>query len=631
MSEQELSRRGVLGFSTAAALTPSLVEAALKAPARADLQSYETLLKAWCDGLVSRQVADLAGEGANGGFLCSSCGMIHGRVADAVYPLLRMARTSGDARYLRAAKAAQVWSEHNVSRPDGSWVNDVFLNDWKGITVFRAIALSETLLHHGDLLAVATRETWRARLAKAFDFLDGFMKIDTGNINYPISTAYAFSLGAEVLARDSYVAKARGFAQASLDFFTPNGLLFGEGHPQRGRTAKGRPPVDLGYNVEESLPALAMYGLRVKDQALLDQVVASLRAHMEFMLPDGGWDNSWGTRNFKWTWWGSRTSDGCHPAYRLLADRDPRFAEVSARNLALMGACTHDGLLYGGPHYRAAGYRPCIHHTFSHAKALAAVLDLAEPLTPGAAAVLPRDKPYGLKRFPEIGTHLVSVGPWRATFTDYDFDYLAPSGGGHASGGAISLLHHQAMGPVLVASMTRYKAVEISNQQAPIDASHQPLTPRIEVVQGRDTFTNVADLGARSDLVERDGVVSVNASGRLKTPEGRELEPPVEFAVAYKVTPKGLELSAIVSGLGDRAARLVAPVVARKDEPAVRRDARSVVVTKTGGVILVFSPDADLVGDVDTRIFNLVPGLQAAPLSINLRDGKAASLEITAA
>lgn len=625
----ELSRRGVLGISTAAMLAPSVAGAGPKA-VRADLQPYGTLLKTWCDGLVSRQVRGLAGEGANGGFLCPGCGMIHGRVADTVYPLLRMARTSGDARYVRAAKAAQDWSEHNVSRPDGSWVNDVFLNDWKGITVFRAIALSETLLHHGDLLDAATREAWRARLGKAFDFLDGFMKIDTGNINYPISTAYAFSLGAEALGRDAYVAKARDFARASLDFFTPNGLLFGEGHPQRGRTAKGRPPVDLGYNVEESLPALAMYGLRTGDQAVLDQVVTSLRAHMEFMLPDGGWDNSWGTRNFKWTWWGSRTSDGCHPAYRLLADRDPRFAEVSARNLALMSACTHDGLLYGGPHYRAAGYKPCIHHTFSHAKALAAVLDLAEPIA-APRAELPRDKPYGLKRFPEIGTHLVSVGPWRATFTDYDFDYLAPAGGGHASGGAISLLHHQMLGPVLAASMTRYKAVEISNQQAPIDAAHQPLTLRIEVAQGRDVFTSVADLSARLESVGQDGAVSVTASGRLKTPEGRELDPPVDFALTYSVTSKGLELSAKVAGLGDRAARLVAPLVAHKDEPAVRRDARSVAITKAGGVILVSCPDADLVGDVGARIFNLVPGLQAAPLLINLRDGQAASLVISTA
>jgi hypothetical protein len=90
-------------------------------------------------------------------------------------------------------------------------------------------------------------------------------------------------------------------------------------------------------------------------------------------------------------------------------------------------------------------------------------------------------------------------------------------------------------------------------------------------------------------------------------------------------------VSAKVSGLGDRTARLVAPVVARKDEPAIRRDGRSVVITKAGGVILVSSPDVDLAGDVGTRIFNLVPGLQAAPLSINLRDGQAASLVISTA
>lgn len=625
--DEGLSRRGMLGVSTAAVLAPAVARAAV----RADLQPYERLLKTWCDGLLARQVTGLAGEGANGGFLCPGCGMVHGRVADTVYPLLRMARTSGDARYVRAAKAAQAWSEHNVSRPDGSWVNDVLLNDWKGITVFRAIALSETLLHHGELLDAATREAWRGRLAKAFDFLDGFMKIDTGNINYPISSAYAFSLGAEALGRDAYVAKARDFAQASLGFFTPNGLLFGEGHPLTGRTPKGRPPVDLGYNVEESLPALAVYGLRTGDQALLDQVVTSLRAHMEFMLPDGSWDNSWGTRNFKWTWWGSRTSDGCHPAYRLLADRDPRFAEVSARNLALMAACTHDGLLYGGPHYRAAGYKPCIHHTFSHAKALAAVLDLAEPLAPAPRAELPRDRPYGLKLFPEIGTHLASLGPWRASFTDYDFDYLAPAGGGHASGGAISLLHHQALGPVLAASMTRYKAVEISNQQAPIDAAHQPLTLRIEVVQGKDAFTSIADLSAQLEVVERGDGVEATASGRLKTPEGRELEPPVDFSVAYRLTSKGLELSAKVTGLGGRTARLVAPVVASKDEPAVRRDASAIAIAKPGGAILVTSPGSGLDGDVGTRIFNLAPGLQAVALSIKLRDGQAANLAISAA
>ena len=32
---------------------------------------------------------------------------------------------------------------------------------------------------------------------------------------------------------------------------------------------------------------------------------------MDDLKLDGGWDNSFGTRNNKWTYWGNRTSDGC--------------------------------------------------------------------------------------------------------------------------------------------------------------------------------------------------------------------------------------------------------------------------------------------------------------------------------
>ena len=625
-----LSRRGVLGLSAAAALGSPSAHAASLGSVQGDLQDYENLLRTWCDALVSRQLTGAAGAEANGGFLCPSCAMIHGRNADAVYPLLRMARTTGDPRYIRAAKAAQDWCERNVSRPDGSWVNDVFLNDWKGTTVFRAIALSEALIHHGDLLDAATRSAWRARLARASEFLRGFITMEVGNINYPVSAAYAFSLGSEVFGRADYEAHARTLAHDSLDYFTPNGLLFGEGHPQRSLTAKGRPPVDLGYNVEESLPALAMYALRTKDQAVLHQVLASMTAHMEFMLPDGGWDNSWGTRNFKWTWWGSRTSDGCHPAYRLLAEHDPRFAAVSRRNLAQMAACTHDGLLYGGPHYRSAGYRPCIHHTFAHAKALATVIDLAGPAPKGAAA-LPRDKPYGLKSFPEIGTHLVAIGPWRATFTDYDFDYLAPGGGGHASGGALSLLHHQDQGPILAASMTRYKAVEISNQQTPLDAAHQTLTPRIEIVDGKDVFTSLSDLAAEMTVDGDAARARVAARGRLLTPEGRGLVPDVFYELTYELTASGLALSAKVSGLTpDRVARLIVPIIAGGDAVVERPNAREIVVARNAGATRVRSLDVDLETPVLDRIFNLVPGLQAAPLSSVVLNDRAAVFTISA-
>ncbi len=119
------------------------------------------------------------------------------------------------------------------------------------------------------------------------------------------------------------------------------------------------------------------------------------------MLPDGAWDNSWGSRNYKWTWWGSRTSDGCHPAYILLADHEPKFLEAAHRNLELMSACTHNNLLYGGPTTSQHGDQPCIHHTFTHAKSLATVLDSNVPTsTPNPASPSPATNPTTSNPFP---------------------------------------------------------------------------------------------------------------------------------------------------------------------------------------------------------------------------------------
>ena len=95
---------------------------------------------------------------------------------------------------------------------------------------------------------------------------------------------------------------------------------------------------------------------------------------MEFMLPDGAWDNSWGTRNYKWSWWGSRTAIGCHPGFLLMAEHEPRFREVARRNAELMAECTHEGCLWRAGLFCA--WRSGMHSsTFTHAKAIATVLD----------------------------------------------------------------------------------------------------------------------------------------------------------------------------------------------------------------------------------------------------------------
>src|SRR6185312_4904033 len=142
-SNHELTRRDLLRLSTAGATVlgarlafpglASAAEPAFAAPASKSATSlYTTLLQDWCDGMIAHQVTS-ADPALRGGLLCPACALIHGRCGDAVYPLLRVAHTTGQEKYLRAAILVHDWSERQVSRADGSWINDVTLSSWQGI------------------------------------------------------------------------------------------------------------------------------------------------------------------------------------------------------------------------------------------------------------------------------------------------------------------------------------------------------------------------------------------------------------------------------------------------------------------------------------------------------------------
>ena len=53
------------------------------------------------------------------------------------------------------------------------------------------------------------------------------------------------------------------------------------------------PSVDIGYNVEETLPNVLRYAQLIDDEP--DRHDASILAHLWFFLEDGGWDNSFRT------------------------------------------------------------------------------------------------------------------------------------------------------------------------------------------------------------------------------------------------------------------------------------------------------------------------------------------------
>ncbi|MGA7521766.1 MAG: hypothetical protein WBW84_04755 [Acidobacteriaceae bacterium] len=638
----QLSRRDFLRLAavqSATALVPAAYGSTLKsmapaAPGDGHANPYADLLHAWCDGLLAHQVS-LDNPAALGGFLCPSCVLIHGRCGEAIYPLLRVAQTTGDDRYLRAALQVHDWSERQVSQADGSWINDVTLSSWKGITVFHTIALAEALHHHGSLLDAGTRSRWTDRLAAAVKFLDGYITIDTGNINYPLTSSLAFTLCAQVLGEHRYFDRGRQMAHAVLEFFTPSGILFGEGHPQRQVTPKGCRPVDLGYNVEESLPSLGMYAVLANDTLVRDQVVAAMRTALEFMLPDGSWDNSWGTRNYKWSGWGSRTTDGCHPGFILLAEQEPRFKEAALRNLELMTACTHDGLLYGGPDSFVHGDFPCIHHTFTHAKALATVLDRCPDPLPAARLTLPRDEPYGVRSFPVIDTHLAAVGDWRATVTAYDCDYeenVVPNHrGGHVSGGSLAMLFHQHLGPVLTASMTRYEMIEINNQQAYRDEPHMPLTPRIEVEQAGQSYASDTDYAAELTARQTEGQAIFEARGRLLT-ASRESLPggDVRYMLRYRLDDSSVEITASVENSAPPETRLILPVIARAADGVELAGLSSVRITRPTGRLVIRTDGPAFEAIPAVRTFNLVPGFECVPLVVPMEPGRELTVRIEA-
>jgi hypothetical protein len=637
------SRRGFLaaaGGAAAAGLTMSGCRSPDSAarPSTAGLAKagpgdlYFDLLKTWCDGLLAVQIDDPANPARHGAFRCPACPSLHGRGADATHPLLYMADATGERKYLEAALRIRRWVEANVSQDDGSWVNDI-AGTWKGITVFGAIALAESLHRYGRLLDASTRAEWTDRLGRAMEFLDGFFTMSTGNINYPANCALAFALAGDLLGSARYRSRGREFAHACLGYFSGNGLLYGEGKPADGLTARQCRPVDLGYNVEESLPALSLYAVVTGDRKVRDAMVRALRAHLEFMLPDGGWDNSWGTRQAKWTWWGSRTCDGCQPGLVLLAEHDPRFLEAARRNTELMAACTHDGLLHGGPHYRRHGDAPCVHHTFTHAKALATVLERsAGGLRPARRLILPREEAKGIRHFPEIGTYLSAAGPWRATVTEYDAEYpKAP--GGHPSGGALSLLYHLRLGPVVAASMTEYTMVEPVNMQVHLDRPTMCLTPRIEQVAAGTTFTNLSDFTATLTAAQgAEGSLTFEARGRLVSVARRD--PPagaIRYRLTHRIAPDGITILVGVEGRAAGPVTYILPVVSASDE-AVTREGNGVIrIAKPGGTLEIRTDaPGGWAAMPAPRVFNLVPGFECLPLAITLVPGGTAKIDLTA-
>ena len=481
----------------------------------------------------------------------------------------------------------------------------------------------ESLNNYGYLLDDSTKAVWEERLLSAGEFIynndfiytrrrDGMRNM---NVNYSASATYAlYSIGS-MFGNESFMEKATVIASDLKDFFTETDyFLFGEGPEIWEKTKNGCLPVDLGYNVEESLPNMIQYALMAGDEKLYSIVEKSMKTHLEFMLPDGGWDNSWGTRSFKWTYWGGRTSDGFMPGYAL-GDvyKNPEFYEAIRENITLLKKATHDGLLYGGMHYRVFEMPACIHHTFGHAKALASFLTL--PVSTPERVQLPRDKEYGVKYFKDIHTWLVSEGGWRATVTGFDAEYKVK--GTHPMGGALSLLWHKDAGPLFAATMNEYTMIESPNMQSYDMEVQMGGTPRVEFIEKGISYSNLDDLDTDIIYSSIDGKHLFKIRTHLVDTYQRHSslgEQPVEVLYTIDNNSVSIDLD-LPEKFRERGIRLVLPLVSNPKE-SIELDGKRLIVKKDD-CNLVFDANCSLTID-DTeqngRVFNPVPGFGFLPI-----------------
>lgn len=572
-------------------------------------QFCKKLLEEWCRSLLALQIQGTGDPKLDGAILCPACEKIHGRCFEAMYPFLYMAAETGEESWIKAAEQLFQWAEHTVSQPDGSFLNDI-ASDWKGTTVFNVIQLADCLLQYEEVISDNTKHIWKSRLKQAAEFLYFFEELNSNNINYPISNGLALYECGMVLGEPRFTEKAKILAALAEESLTDHQLLFGEGVPRFEISAGGCRPVDIGYNVEETLPSLALYGMLSGDKPALDTAEKGLMAHLAFMAENGAWDNSFGTRNFKWTYWGSRTSDGCGLGYLLLAHKHPVFARAAELNLKLLKECTSDGLLAGGPHYQAAGQKACVHHTFTHAKVVAGILDRGLCVEEVPDVLLPRQKGDGIHHYPEIGSWLINLSSMTATVTAYDWEYLP---GGHVSGGTLSFWHHAGAGTLLCAGMGEYTLKEPGNMQTPVGVRHECLALRIEKRIGNKLYSSIYENCAN---VFVDGT-GIRVSGALKDIYHESSEERIPYAISYEWGKQKLEVKAeFAQGV------LICPLISRQSE--------KVTVHGEEGVIWMdkesFKVHLETSGKIKLpygteRIFSLVPGLQALRVDLSGREG----------
>lgn len=567
------------------------------------------LLKEWCDYMLDHTVKGIEDPNLKGAMLCPACGFVHGRFADSILAYTLLYTETGDEKYLNAADEAVDWSENNVLTPEGTWYNDIN-SVWYGTGLFSAMAVGETLHNFKGKIPEDIYNKWyniflrMAEGCKIFVHYDWYHPV----INYYCGAAAFFALCYNMTGEEVYKNEANYLESKCFPNFDSEGLLFGESHPVDDVSEKGCHGIDLGYNLEESIQLLLQYAMYMEDEEKLKFYCDKALAHLEFIMPDGAIDNSAGSRHNKWTYWGSRTSDGIQEAFPRVAKYDKRFAKATALNFDLLKRCTVDGALYAGLMQHGANQPACIHHAFAHSKALALMyIHMDEKDFENLDEVtLPREEQYGIKNFQNGYLKLISVGDIRATISA--IDHVVSTDWRCNMGGNLNLLWHKKYGAICAATMHNFFMVEPHNFQRLRNAAHtECMTPRIICGDYESDADKTVEIGSNGDANRAEIIVTGNNE--------------LNFKMVYVF--EGDEVKIAITSEKDAIYKL--PIIA-DNKAEVKAISNNEIVFRN---MLDVSANVNIeTEDLSKRYFNQVGGFEYLPLELPLTAGKTTEIKI---
>lgn len=568
---------------------------------------YAELLRTWCDTMEAHLVRGMGDPNLDGGILCPACHRIHGRCADAMPAYLYLANETGEAHYRETAEALFDWSERNMKREDGSLYNDSN-SFWRGTTVFSLGSLELALdeCEKGSPLY----EKIKASVIEKADFVasDTFFGFHP-NVNYFACAPEALYRAFLITGNEKYSEKAEWyFDYVTREFVTEDGMLWGEGHPLRAEN--GTVPFDMGYNLEESLSGLAAYADLTGDAEKKRIAARLMRRGLDFMLPDGGIDNSWGARSNKWTYYGSRTSDGMMPGLIHLSDVDPIFPEAAERNFEAMKKCTADGLLSGGLMYGASNEPICVHHSFTHCKSLVA---MAKHFT-YKKAVLACDGKKFTDHISLADTYRVIRGDWFMTVSNCKYPKKDDYNMG--SGGALTLLYHRTAGALLAASSLFYRVSEPNNMQFPRWQNETDCTS-VRLISGDATSARAKS--AECSFTDGD-TATLKVTGCLTNASDEEK---AKYSLTYEINENGVTVRAYC----EADAKLCFYPISEEKELVC--DGDTAITTNNGNVNVTYSA-TEKISRREKKLFQPIGGFLSFPCEIYVPAGKTAELNVKA-